>query len=292
MKKVLITGANGFLGSNIIKLFLKKDYRIFATKRKKSNLIRLKSYQKKIIFVKINSLNKYFSQNKFDLVIHCATNYGTNDKKLSDVIFPNLTLPLKLLELCEKHSVKRFINTDTILPKNISGYTLSKFQFYEWMKKFSEKVNCINIKIEHFYGPGDNKTKFVIKNLLDLINKKKIIHLTKGRQKRDFIYIDDVVSAFKKIISWSNKKNNGLYNFEIGTKKLNSIKNFMQLLKKLSNNKNTILNFGSLPYRKGELMTSKVNNKNLLKLGWRPKYSLTKGLKKTIKYYSSNVSKF
>ena len=65
----------------------------------------------------------------------------------------------------------------------------------------------------------------------------------------------------------------------------------MVLLKKLTNNKKTILKFGSIPYRKGELLTSKVNNKNLIKLGWKPKNSLVEGLEKTIKYYSTNDSK-
>ena len=96
-------------------------------------------------------------------------------------------MPLKLLELCEKYNVKTFINTDTILPKNISGYTLSKYQFYEWLEKFSEKITCINIKIEHFYGPGDNKSKFVIKNLIDLINKKRILNLQKV-SKKEILY--------------------------------------------------------------------------------------------------------
>lgn len=291
MKKILITGGNGFLGANLISLLIKKNYKIYATKRNKSNLARLKPFIKKIIFLNINNLDKYFNKNNFNLVIHCATNYGLNDKKLSDIIFSNLTLPLKLLELCEKYNVKTFINTDTILPKNISGYTLSKYQFYEWLEKFSEKITCINIKIEHFYGPGDNKTKFVIKNLIDLINKKKDIKLTKGKQKRDFIYIDDVISAFEEIIKWSKNKSKGIYNFEIGTKKLTSIENFMKLLKKLTHNNNTNLKFGSIPYRKGEFMKSNVNNKQLLKLGWQPKTSLNDGLKKTIKYYCLNTSK-
>ena len=291
MKNVLITGGNGFLGSNIIKLLIKNKYKVFATKRKKSNLIRLKHCLGNITFVNINKLESCFNRNKFKIVIHCATNYGTNQKKISEIVFTNLILPLKILELCKKYNTKIFLNTDTILPKKISSYTLSKFQFYEWMKKFSTKLTCINIKIEHFYGPGDNKTKFVIKNIIDLIKKKKNIQLTKGRQKRDFIYIDDVVSAFDKIIYWSLQKKNGLHNFEIGSKKLISIKNFMILLKKLCKNDNTILKFGKIPYRKGELMTSKVNNKKLLKLGWKTKNSLSEGLKKTIQYYSSSILK-
>jgi len=72
MKKVLITGANGFLGSYVVGLLIKKNYKIFATKRKCSNLIRLKSYQEKITFLKIDNLDKYFSHNQFNLVIHCV----------------------------------------------------------------------------------------------------------------------------------------------------------------------------------------------------------------------------
>jgi hypothetical protein len=60
------------------------------------------------------------------------------------------------------NNVKTFINTDTILPKNISGYTLSKYQFYEWLEKFSEKITCINIKIEHYKDlTEDNKSRFL-----------------------------------------------------------------------------------------------------------------------------------
>ena len=65
----------------------------------------------------------------------------------------------------------------------------------------------------------------------------------------------------------------------------------MKLLKKITHNNNTILKFGSIPYRKGEIMKSNINNKQLLKLGWQPKTSLNDGLKKTIKYYCFNTSK-
>ena len=65
----------------------------------------------------------------------------------------------------------------------------------------------------------------------------------------------------------------------------------MKLLKKLTHNNDTILKFGSIPYRKGEFMKSIVNNKQLLKLGWKPKTSLVDGLNKTLKYYYFNTSK-
>ena len=68
MKKILITGGNGFLGANLISLLIKKNYKIYATKRNKSNLARLKPFIKKIIFLNINNLDKYFNKNNLILI--------------------------------------------------------------------------------------------------------------------------------------------------------------------------------------------------------------------------------
>ncbi len=50
-----------------------------------------------------------------------------------------------------------FINTDTILNKEINAYSLSKTQIYEWLHYFKSSFTCIDIALEHFYGPNDNK---------------------------------------------------------------------------------------------------------------------------------------
>ena len=65
---------------------------------------------------------------------------GFEEENSSNTIYPNLILPLQLLDLAKKYSVKSFINTDTILNKNISSYTLSKDQFVDWLKFFSKFV--------------------------------------------------------------------------------------------------------------------------------------------------------
>ena len=78
-------------------------------------------------------------------------------------------MPLRLLFLAKKYGVKAFINTDTILEKNISFYTLSKFQFNEWFEAYSNHLYCCNVKIEHFFGPKDNFTKFVIYLIVNIL---------------------------------------------------------------------------------------------------------------------------
>ena len=285
MVNILITGASGFLGSAIINKLSNNQYRFFYIVRKKSNLSRLKknNKNKKIIFEE-KKIEEIFKKNKIDLIVHCATNYGINDTDISNIIQSNLVLPLKLLSLAKKYNVKRFINTDTILKKNISFYTLSKFQFNEWFNVYSNDLFCCNVKIEHFFGPRDNPTKFIIYLIKNILKRKKT-ELTKGNQKRDFIFIDDVVNAINKIIEYSLTKKKGKEIFEIGSGKPISIKNLGLLIIKLAKRKKNLLNFGALPYRKNEPMNIKVNTRKLKRLGWKPLYSLKESLEKTINYY-------
>ena len=294
--KILITGGNGFLGSNLVNKISKKNYILHLLVREKSNLSRL-NLNKKIKFFKLQkkNLENIFKKNKFDLIIHCATNYGTEDDNSSNTIYPNLLLPLQLLDLAKKYSVKSFINTDTILNKSISSYTLSKNQFVDWLKLFSKFLNCYNVKLEHFYGPKDNNNKFVINNIQRLLRYEDEIEFTKGFQKRDFVYISDVVNALEKIILFAlknNKINSSHFKyktFEVGTGRQISIKSFIFLIAKLIGNNKTRLEFGKIPFRKNEIMNVKVDLKNIQKLGWKSKIKLNHGLTKTINYYKEFI---
>jgi len=294
--KILITGGNGFLGSNLVNQISKKNYILHLLVREKSNLSRLK-LNKNIKFFRLQkkNLDNIFKKNKFDLIIHCATNYGIEEDNTSNTIFPNLLLPLQLLDLAKKYSVKSFINTDTILNKNISSYTLSKNQFLDWLKLFSKFLNCYNVKLEHFYGPKDNNNKFVISTVCKLLRYEDKIEFTKGFQKRDFVYISDVVSALEKIILFALKKNKinsnnfNFKTFEVGTGRQTSIKSFIFLIAKLIGNNRTSLEFGKLPFRKNEIMNVKVDLKNIQKIGWRSKIKLEHGLTKTINYYKKII---
>ena len=289
MKKIFVTGATGFLGSSVVKLLAATGYDIHCLKRKSSNLFRLNGISSKVKFVELECIDftDYFRDYQIDYVIHCATNYGRLEKNPIDTIEANLLLPLKILYAASISNVKSFINTDTILDKRISHYSLSKNQFHSWLKTYSNNLICVNVKLEHFYGPGDDPSKFVAMMLKEMLDNSEKIDLTAGEQKRDFIYIDDVVDAFKVILKHIPSKKNGFYEYEVGSGSNVKIKYLVELIKELSNCKVTKLNFGSVLYRGNEVMASVVDISNLLKLGWKPQYTLKSGLLKTIEYEKS-----
>lgn len=283
-KTILLTGSTGFLGSHILKKLLGINYKMIILKRSFSNTFRIENDLKNLKIYNLDEINleKIFEENEVDMVLHTATQYGRKQESIVDIVETNLMLPLKLLSLSQVYNVKTFINTDTLLDKRISSYALSKKQFRNWLQFYSNNMICINVSLEHFFGPKDDSTKFVTYIIKSLIEKVEKLDLTAGEQERDFIYIDDVVEAFVVIIQNINKQN-GFYEYEIGSGVNIKIKDFILKTADILENTSTKLNFGALSYRENEVMRSHVDLTEIHKLGWSPKTNFIDGLYKTIK---------
>jgi CDP-paratose synthetase len=284
--KVLVTGATGYLGSNLVRKFFERGFEVVIIKRSFSNTQRIKDILPYLTFYDIDKCNledSFRNEVRFDAVIHTATCYGRKNESFNTIFETNICFPIKLLELASRYHVTMFLNTDTILNKDINAYALSKNQFVDWGEIYaqSHKIKFINIKLEHFYGPGDDDSKFTTYIIKNCMNNTCEINLTAGEQKRDFIYIDDVVSAYLVILKAMIYKKDDISEFELGSGMTISIRDFVQLVHKITGSK-TVLNFGFLPYRQNEKMESKANIQSLYLLGWECKTSLTEGLKKTI----------
>lgn len=287
---ILLTGGTGFLGSHVLSRLVSYGYKVLVLIRRTSDTRRISFLLPQIETIIIDdvSVPEIFSRYSVNTIIHCATNYGRKHIDPAKLLEANLIFPLQLLQYGSKAGVKSFINTDTILDKGVSHYSLSKNQFREWLILFAHDMVCINVALEHFYGPTDDPTKFVsflVNNLVDGVEK---IDLTKGEQKRNFIYIDDVVEAFINIVSTLNSLSSGYFHYEIGTDQNISIREFAELVKKLVGTTQTDLRFGALPYREHEVMEAQVDTAAIRRLGWKPQTSLEDGLLKTIQAARGN----
>jgi len=292
---IFLTGATGFLGSYLLHGFIKSGYDVIITKRSESLTWRIDEYIENIKCYNTDfvSYEEIFHENKIDIIVHTITSYGRDSEKISEILETNLILPIKLVEAAIKCNVKTFINTDTLLAKNLNSYSLSKKQFIEWFKQFENKIKFINLKIEHMYGPKDSEIRFACWLIKLLLNDVPYIKLTKGFQKRDFIYVEDVADAYLEVIeNIDSIKENKEFDIATGTQVY--LKDFIEqiysTIKKYKNIK-TYLDFGALPYRVGECMYVEENVKDIYDLGWRPKISLNHGIENIV-LYELNSEKF
>lgn len=289
-KTILITGTTGYLGTKLSKQFLDKGYNIIAlclNRREKflySDNDKVKTY-----YLDTDNIQDIFEENIIDIIIHTATLYGRNNEHLTEMVRANIEFPCSVLELAELYNVKLFINTDTILAKNINAYSMTKSHFADWLSLYANKLKCVNLKLDHFYGPNDNPVKFVAWIIENLKNNVEKIDLTEGSQTRDFIYIDDVLTAYSCIIDNFEKLSNDKINcFEVGTNTRTKIRDIVIMLKELMHNTKTVLNFGAIPYRKNEVLSYEVNTTGLRLLGWKPVVPVREGLKKIIEIEGLN----
>lgn len=165
------------------------------------------------------------------------------------------------------------------MPPSINPYSLAKKQFKEWLVYSSNKISVKHVMMEYFYGPGDSDWKLVTMILKKLSDQAAAIEFTSGEQRRDFIYIDDVVNAFECLLNDTEGK--GFEEYPLGSGFGVSIKELAIKCKQLTGNKVTELLFGALPSRQEEAGYVKCNTTNLEKKGWSCAVTLDEGLSLT-----------
>lgn len=280
---VILTGASGFLGGHLLEALLDAGYNVIAISRATQKIAVQNTTFPNVSFVELKNIENILDMLDGNIVgiIHTATCYGRNGEKSSEVLAANVSYPLRLMEMCVNMGVELFINTDTILAKYLNTYSITKNHFLEWCKFYSENSNLkiMNLKLQHIYGPRDDATKFTGMIFENLRNEATEIALTPGEQKRDFIYVSDVVDAYLLLL----KNRDGLKKFqswELGSGEPVSIRHFVETAHSLYESP-TLLKFGSLPYRAAEVMLSSSKSTELRSFGWVPKISLIEGIKLT-----------
>lgn len=288
-KTILLTGASGFLGSYLLEALIQQNYNTIVLKRSTSNLWRISHLSSLYATydVDVDSVEKAFQEHKIDAVIHTACCYGRNGEFTTEIVKSNLIFGLQLLDACVKYNTSTFFNTDTffnagnLLQKHLNVYTLSKRQFVDWLKLHAEKINVINLKLHHLFGPKDDSTKFIPWLISELQRDAHEIKLSEGEQKRDFIYIHDAVAAYLTLLNKEDIQC-GYHEMIVSTGQLVTLKAFIEYLSQqfaiLYGQKPVRLGFGEVPYREEEIMSPDNTNDELLKTGWTAKFTYKDGI--------------
>jgi nucleoside-diphosphate-sugar epimerase len=304
MKKVLLTGASGFLGSHLAEELLHQGFSVVALKRNASNIWRCCDFSDRIKWVNCDNISDAESlivESKPEILIHTAWS-GVKASDRDNLIEQekNLSFLVSLLEISKKAGINKIIAlgtqaeygtfegiVDETYPCNPnSAYGAAKLCSSVLLKTFSEQNNIdwFWIRIFSVFGPKEDKNWLIpatINNLLD----KKGMELTLCDQKYDYLYTKDFVLGILSIIKFNNNQS-GIYNMSSGKSiKLKDMLTFLE--NRLSPNKK-LLKIGALPYRPNQVMHMQGNSDRFFNsFNFRPIHSTFEGLEETIKYYIS-----
>lgn len=291
--KILITGGDGFIGSNLVPRLIAEGHSIVVI----SNIKNSNSNNSEIIHVigdfdDNNILNNYLPD--VDLVIHLA--YSTvPENSMKNPVFDiksNVIPTLNLLKKMAEHNVKKvvFVSsggavygensqegiTEDSLLNPISSYGISKMMIENSIQLLARNFNmdfCI-LRIANAYGPGHtNKNNQGVINiwLHNVQNDLPIVIMGNGSVKRDYIHVSDIVEAFITVIS---QNISGVYN--IGTSVGTSLKDIINLIETRLNKKANVNYIENRGYdvQCNILSFSKFNSIS----GWKPMVNIESGI--------------
>lgn len=286
--KILLTGASGFLGSALALHLLSAGHQVALLLRPTSRLDRLRGLDAAFDIGRCAAdieLDAFVNRVQPDAVIHTACAYGRQGESMLQLADANLRLGLAILQVLQRTGRPvTFINTGTVLAPEVSIYALTKHQFAQWGRfvaaQSSGQMRFINVLLQHMYGPGDDPSKFTTHVLHACHRNEPLLKLTAGEQTRDFIYIDDVVSAYSTLLD-PRTLLEPVLDIEVGSGVAPTIREFVGTVHRLTASRTELL-FGALPYRANEAMHCQADVAHMNKLGWKPMFDLEAGLKKTI----------
>lgn len=300
--KVLVTGGAGFIGSHVSKLLLEEGHQVTII----DNLSHgnKQSLDPRATFVEADILNQQKLEEilpGYGAVIHMASliEVGESVKRPVEFVENNILGTAKLLEAMRKSKVKKIIFSSSVciygkptklpiteddpLGEQENTYGITKVTMEQLCMLYHSLHNFDVTILRYFnpYGPGElhNPETHAIPNFIKAVLLKQPIPLYwKGSHIRDFIYIDDLVSAHVLPLNLT-----GLHIYNVGTEIGAKVADVVKTIFELVGYEVPIEDLGE---RKGDVAELVASAQKIKKeLGWSAKVDLKEGLKKTIEFF-------
>jgi UDP-glucose 4-epimerase len=309
MKKAIVTGGAGFIGSNLVDMLIENKFSVtiidnLSTGKQENANPLAKIYVEDLR--NFDNIKKIFEKEKPDFIFHLAAKINVRESLDNPIEYAlhNILCTLNLLELSVKNNVKHFVFSSTggaiygdgseiptpetspsfpLSPYGCSKYSIEKYLIY-YSKIKGLKFTCL--RYANVYGPRQNPEgeAGVISIFFQNMFANKTPAIFGGIQTRDFVYVKDVARA--NILALEDQKSN-VYN--IGTGKETDIIEIFNRINKYFKDK---FSPEYKPMIAGEQKRSCLSYAKIKKqLGWTPRTTLTEGLNNTYCWYLGSLKK-
>lgn len=312
IKRVLITGADGFIGSHLTRRLLQEGLVVGIIEHQDCAFCRIEDVLDKIEnhicdLRETSRVHKIIQDFRPDIIFHLAA-YYTVEHRSSEVhtlVETNVLGTLNLLEAAKVCGIDYLVNTsssfvygqkthptkeyESLDPLNL--YALTKLQAEQACSFYARKygLKAVTCRLFPPYGPEDNERKLIPHSIRSFLLGEPL-KLTTGKQKWDYIHVSDIIEAYVKLLDVSHFKDEHEI-FNIGTGKAFSIREVIEKIQQIMN-VDEVPDWGAYPHRENEVMflcgdIKKARN-NLM---WQPRITLEEGLESTVEWFIEYFSK-
>ena len=324
MKKIIVSGGYGFIGSNLIKYLIKKKYFVINIDKLSysANKYNLKTINKKnYVFYKGDIGNKYLI---YKIIFKYKPNYFFNlaaethvDRSIDtpkSFIDNNIVSVFNLLETLRKYikntknKIKLIhISTDEVYGdlantkkradenfsfKPSSPYAASKASAEHLIKSYIRTYDfpAIISNCSNNYGPNQFPEKLIPKVIFNIINNKPIPVYSKGLNSREWIHVSDHCTALEILAKKGIEGQNYNIGSSISINNIDLVKLIIKLMKRKIGKKAKIVHVKDRP---GHDFRYAINSDKFRKqFNWKPKILLNEGISQTIDWYLNNLEYF
>jgi nucleoside-diphosphate-sugar epimerase len=304
--RALVTGATGFVGSYLTRLLLSRGEAVAVLRRPESNVWRIKDVLTEVTqiegdLLRVSGIRQQLSDFAPDTIFHLAW-YGVSNRYRNDEaqIRNNLDGSLDLLRLARETGCHVFVGLgtqaeygpqqrvlDEDAPTNPTTlYGAVKLCTYLLAQQLAAEygVRFAWLRLFSSYGPKDNPD-WMVPYLIGALQRGERPALTRGEQRWDYIYVEDVAEAIYLTALAEAAK--GVFNLGSGQSYI--LRDIVEQIRDLINPA-LPLGFGEVPYRPDQVFHLQANISKLRRAtGWQPRTALADGLRQTVEWYLSKT---
>jgi nucleoside-diphosphate-sugar epimerase len=288
--KVLVTGATGFVGSNLARRLIDEGHEVHITMRSSSSWMPIADIWDRVHSVTydgtIGSLTGYLNgQQPFDAVFHVAARTGYDDGPVDEYIESNIRFGAHLLEAMARTGNTLFINTSTAWTHGqnheydpVCLYAATKAAYGKIIEYYvlAKGFRCVTLELYDVYGEYDTRPKLV--HLLKRAADTEIpLETTPGEQPIVLTHIEDIVSGYIKAWEAAGEMPPAHRIYVLDADEVTTVRELIERMEKIWGVPIPV-HLGAKPYREREVMALWERGERLP--GWRPGIGLTEGLKR------------